>query len=95
MIKRFGIETPEQLRMLKALVRQDSMKDRLGNCATVWSVERRKRGRTPWDGQMAVQFESVRFGARNAYVMNGEAVIAEVRYNPTLAFCRENLKMME
>lgn len=92
MIKRFLIEMPDQLRALAAYVKDPCMKDRLGNYATVWSTERRKRGSAPWDGQMAVRFEAQRFGARHAHVVNGEHKIAEVKCNPVLAICREQME---
>lgn len=91
-IRRFVIEGPEQLRGLAEHVKDLEMRSRLGNYAVVWSTQRRKTGKTPWDGQMAVRFEAQRVGARRAHVVNGEHVIAEMKYRPALAVCREQMQ---
>ena len=93
MAKRFVVESPDQLRELeiRSLLKEGSVL----STARVWQVARRQ-GKTTWDGKIVITFLSKDSG-RVAMVCrqkaNGDgATLAVLKYNPALAWCRENLK---
>lgn len=97
-IKRFRIETPEQLRALDEMRAKDQLS--CSAYATVWSAARNgSGGKSSWDKDFQVRFVSERFGARKAYIdkvgLGGNPALRELKYNPALAYCRENLQMIE
>lgn len=89
-IKRFKVETPEQLRMLISCISEESMAIHLRNYATVWGACRNQHGRTPWDNSFRVVFETG--GGRRASAVHDGKTLAPLKYNQALAWCRENLK---
>lgn len=98
MIKRYKIETPEQLR---ALTQYSLIGERLcKNFATVWNANRNKNGgASAWDNDFAVKFVA-EGRMRAAYIEKAGgkgdcASIADMKYNQTLHYCRENLTMIE
>lgn len=98
-VKRFRIETPEQLRLLDAF-----LTGKQASCtayATVWSATRNGHGgKSAWDNDFSVRFVAERFGQRKAYLDKADTktgttvALRELRYNPALSFCRENLQMI-
>lgn len=102
MARRYGIETPMQLRMLAEFSQHGADSPPAMHCknvATVWNAFRNKGRKVDWDGRMFVVFETMD-GKRSAYVMReygaqGDkvrgAIEDRLKYNPALAWCRENL----
>ena len=92
-IKRFRIETPEQLRAVSEFSAYGRMS--CLNRATVWSAVRNHKGATPWDNSFSVEFSAERFGSRRALICQDDSMLAEVNYNKALAYCRESLQLIE
>lgn len=92
-IKRYRIQTPEQLREVSEFCQRGELGCR--SRATVWSTERRRRGSTPWDDSFYVRFMAERCGIRKAHIYSGGMMLAEVKYNAALAYCRDNLELIE
>lgn len=91
MIKRYRIQTPEQLRALESCL----LKNEAGvnSYATVWSAARRGGdGTSKWDEDFSVRFDS---GERKAYIDKNTTVkgakpeIRRLNYNKATAFCRD------
>ena len=99
MIRRFKIETPEQLRALAEHCHIGAQHCR--NLASVWNATRnRSSGKSAWDNDFSVHVESVRRGkctARICKVEKGGAcnTLADLRYRDTLQYCRDNLTLIE
>ena len=93
-VKRFKVETPDQLRALDGMRAKEQLS--CGAYASVWSAARNGNGgKSSWDEDFTVRFVSERFGARKAYIDKGHSALREVKYNPALAYCRENLQLIE
>jgi len=97
MAKRFVFRTPEQLKAMVVLCRDDASK--IINTAKVWNVATRQKGKTPWDGKICVSFYTegrerkacvFRFGTDDQMHMLGE-----LKYNSALKWCREHLDRVE
>ena len=90
---------PEQLRMLRPFCYIGA--DKCGNYAAVWGADRNGHdGKSRWDEDFTVRFET-ESRKRLAYVDKAgksavdTAALAELKYNAALAWCRENLVMLE
>ena len=92
--KRYGIRTPDELKMLATFARDNPACKALRMMATVWSSARRKSGRTVWDGAIFAEFSGDR--SREARIIRMRAGTGtpcqELRYNMALKWCRENLE---
>lgn len=93
MARRFVVDSPYQLKQLEisSLLKEGSVL----STARVWQVAKRQ-GKETWDGNISICFRTE--GRDRAAVVcrkktNGdEAIIARLKYNHALAWCRENLK---
>ena len=99
MIKRYRVETPQQLRMLAEFCTYGQKG--LASYAAVWNADRNGHGgKSKWDEDFSVRFVAER-KSRTAFIdkvnrekPEADPAIREVRYNDALAFCRENLQRM-
>ena len=96
MARRFQVKSPLQLMMLEGFAKDGN----LSRAASIWRITKEKKGDkgTSWDNRIVVDFWSVD-GHRTATVFRldvtnekeGHKVFAHLRYNPALAWCKENL----
>ena len=90
--RNYRVETPEQLKALNAFCKDGwSVK----NLATVWSVTRRRSGKSTMDAAIYVSFSGDTCG-RTATVsrISGENELineAVLHYNKALHYCQDNL----
>lgn len=102
MVRRFVVDTPEQLRNLRELAVMSGEKLQIASVAAVWSADRRKHGGgSKWDGRILVCFECGKATTgmywRHSYVAriasNGEIrEEAELHYNKALRWCENNMR---
>lgn len=89
--KRFHIATPGQLRELSQFLKTGSV-----DClASVWNAALNKKGSSPWDHSIYAIF---RGDTRKAFIGRefGAGTVTinyDLKYNPALKWCKENLKM--
>lgn len=92
MIKRYHIETPEQLTELNTFAKSGDAV----NFAKVWAAKLRKSGMSPWDDKVFVIFDTT--NGRKAYIGRnsgaGMLVNMSLKYNPALKWCEKNLQMV-
>lgn len=99
MAKTFIIDHPDRLRALADLAKEDTPAKGLLNFAKVWSVERRKGTKTPWEGVVYLRFESIG-RSRRAYVYrqkvgSDKRTMGALKYAPALKWATENLEEIE
>lgn len=92
-IKRFRIETPEQLRAVSEFCLYGALACR--SRATVWSAVRNGKGNTPWDNSFCVEFHDALLGSHNAYIMQDNNRLAQLERTEALAYCRKSLQLIE
>ena len=95
MAKRFIFSTPEQLKEIVGLCR-DGASSSIVNAAKVWSVTKRQKGETPWDGRIGVSFHT-KGRERRACVFRIDMkddlhVLGWLKYNAALQWCSEHLE---
>lgn len=92
-MKKFKIESPEQLESLSPFVKTGGVKAP----AKVWRTEKvRKNGPTNWDGHVVAEFRRHQ-GKNEAMVYvekpTGPFVFAQLKYNTAVRWCKENLAL--
>lgn len=93
-IKSYHIASPEQLNELGVLAKDT---ERLKQIRSVWSIARRKKGKSPWDHAIFAEFYS--YGnTRKAVIVrisvnNDEVLVADLKYNAALKWCKDHLKL--
>lgn len=92
MAKRFIIDCPEQLREIES--RKILKEGSLVNLARVWRIAQHQ-GKDTWNGKIGVCFMTEgreRVASVYRRKSNGDdVIIARLKYNPALEWCRENL----
>ena len=92
MIKRYHVETPDQLKELNGFAKQGSAE----NLVKMWNVALRKDGKAPWDKSIFAVFDTSR--GRKAYIGRklgeGMTVNVSLKYNPALKYCEDHLKLI-
>lgn len=91
MVRRYRIDTPEQLLMLEGCLLKNEKN--INSYATVWSAARRgNSGRSKWDEDFSIRFET---DGRKAYIdkntkaKDAKPEIRRLNYNKAVAFCRD------
>ena len=97
-VKRYRVETPEQLKALHDIAPDDNHS--LWMLARVWSAEKRRRASLGDERPVVVCCVSFETGTRRCQILRQAAKGAEVSgvipYNDALRYFRENnLKLME
>jgi|GEM_PF-2371063 len=93
-IKSYLITSPEELNELGTLAKDA---ERLKQIRSVWSIARRKKGKSPWDHAIFAEFYS--YGStRKASIIRistnkDKVLVADLKYNPALKWCKEHLKL--
>lgn len=96
MAKRFALDAPEQLQEIESrhLIKDGSIPP----TAKVWSVSKRQ-GKDVWSGNIGVCFLTEgreRVASVYRRKSNGDdVIIARLKYNPALEWCRENLQQTD
>lgn len=92
MIKRYHVETPDQLKELNGFTKQGSAE----NLVKMWNVALRKDGKSPWDKSIFAVFDTS--NGRKAYIGRklgeGMTVNVSLKYNPALKYCEDHLKLI-
>lgn len=96
MIKRYPIETPEQLRALYALEPVGNLG--MDNLARVWKAQDVLRsanhGNPPLPSMAYIDFDTIPRRATVYKTIHGKVeAIGRMPYNKALKYCRENLEM--
>ena len=94
-MKRFHVKTPDQLKEFEPYIKTGNVE----HIASVWSVKLRKDGKSPWDNAIHVVFSQTGRSRKASVMRSGTdgnmLVVAELKYNPALEWCRENLEESE
>jgi len=91
--KRFHIDTPEQLQELDGLTKEQP--SGLRNMIRMWTVEKRRKKETAWDGCFYIFFSGTR--EREAAIIRFSTAHElvnriPVRYNKALNWCEQHLR---
>ena len=93
-MKSFHIVSPQQLTELGSFAKEA---ERIMPIRSVWNIARRKKKKTPWDHAIFARFYS--YGTtRKAVIVrkstdDSTTLIAELKYNPALNWCKEHLQL--
>lgn len=94
-MKRFHVKTPDQLREFEPYIKTGNVE----RIASVWNAKLRKDGKSPWDNAIYAVFAQAGRSRKASIMRSGTdgnmLVVAELKYNPALEWCRENLKRSE